>query len=551
MRAIAWLALLWALGGAPPATATEVMGPVPAEVQDLLQRGDTLRVDGREITVAPLARFYRAREFAPAWGPDGDGLRRAELTLETLGRADDHGLAASDYVSIALRRRAQPATGVEAAERELLLTDALLRYAADVRGGRIRPAAAQPDWGIPERPPPDLAAGLAAAIEGDSLQAWLAALPPPHAGYARLVEALRRYRVVADRGGWPVIPPGPPRAAGSTDDRLARLRERLRLEGDLEAGADDAEALAQAIRRFQRRHGLPADGVAGAETVRALNVPLARRTRQVAANLERWRWLPRELERRHVAVNAADATLAVIDAGRPVLASRVVVGDREHPTPVVETRIMRVVFNPPWTVPLSIAVEEFLPRLRDNPRFLADLDVVILERLQDGSGDPHGLAVDWSLVSPVRFPFRLQQRPGGGNPLGRIKLDSPNRFDVFLHDTPIPELFERADRALSHGCVRVERAREITAFVLAGQAAGRPAAMERAMETRITTTVAVARPLPVYLLYWTAFVDGEGRLQLRDDVYGRDARLAAALARRAGLVAARATGGPGARSGEP
>jgi murein L,D-transpeptidase YcbB/YkuD len=203
------------------------------------------------------------------------------------------------------------------------------------------------------------------------------------------------------------------------------------------------------------------------------------------------------------------------------------VGDELHPTPVVRAEVGAVVFNPPWTVPASIAVQEFLPRLRTNPRFLADNDIVILDRPRD----PYGLAIDWTAVPGERFPFRLQQRPGGFNPLGRMRFASPNRFDVYLHDTPLPELFQRADRALSHGCVRVERARELAALVLAGQPAGRRDALERAMGSGATSVAPVARPLPVYFLYWTAFVDDEGRLQLTDDPYDRDGPVAVALAR--------------------
>jgi murein L,D-transpeptidase YcbB/YkuD len=345
-------------------------------------------------------------------------------------------------------------------ERELLLTDALLRYAADLRAGRLRPTAVQADWGIPPPDRHDPIRELVDAIEAGTLAGWLDALPPAHEGYTRLVGALRGLHARAARGG-----PG---------------------RGDLDA-----------------------------------------QIRQVGVNLERWRWLPRALEPRRLVVNAADATLAVVEDGRVRLASRVVVGDELHPTPVVRAEVSAVVLNPTWTVPTSIVVEEFLPKLRANSRFLADNDIAILDRSQD----PYGLAIDWTTVRAERFPFRLQQRPGGWNPLGRIRFASPNRFDVYLHDTPLPELFLRADRALSHGCVRVERARELAELILAGQALARPGAFERAIATGATSVAPAARSLPVYLLYWTAFVDDEGKLQLREDPYDRDGRVAAALAR--------------------
>ena len=430
-------------------------------------------MDGQPLRAGVLREFYALAGLEPVWGPDPDGAARAALAIEALLGARDHGLTPAHYGVNALRRRSEPGTLGAAVERELVLTDAILRYAVDLRAGRLRPTAVQPDWGIPPPLHADPVRELAEAIEAGTLAGWLEALPPAHEGYVRLVAALRTLHAAAEHA-----------AAGSRP------------------GAAQADP----------------------------------RIRQVAVNLERWRWLPQRLEPRHLVVNAADATLAVVEDGRVRLVSRVVVGDELHPTPVVRAEVGAVVFNPPWTVPTSIVVDEFLPKLHASPRFLADNDIVILDRPQD----PYGLAVDWAAVSPQRFPFRLQQRPGGGNPLGRIRFASPNRFDVYLHDTPLPELFLRADRALSHGCVRVERAQELAALVLAGQAAGRLESLERAMASGVTSVVTVARPLPVYLLYRTAFVDDEGRLQLRDDPYDRDGRVAAALAR--SPVAARPTG---------
>jgi murein L,D-transpeptidase YcbB/YkuD len=495
-----------------------------------LTRREGFRVDGRMLRVDVLRRFYEPRSWAPVWGPDAEGAGRAMVALEALLGAPDHGLDPASYAVGAIRRRGSPSGSQEATERELLLTDAVLRYALDLHAGRVRPAAVQPDWGIAPPAREDPTRELAEAIETGTLAEWLDGAPPAHPGYARLVAAMRTLRAVAARGGWPAIPPGPPLAAGGRDPRLAVLRDRLVLAGDLErAETEDEAALDRAIRRAQARHALEPDGVAGADTLAALNVPVSARIRQVAANLERWRWLPRRFGPRHLVVNAADATLAVVRDGRTVLASRVVVGDELHPTPVVRSQIGAIVFNPAWTVPTSIVVEEFLPKLRANPRFFADNDLVILDRPQD----PHGLAVDWATVSAEHFPFRLQQRAGGSNPLGRLRFATPNRYDVYLHDTPLPELFQRSDRALSHGCVRVERARELAALVLAGQPEGRPGVLERALATGTTSVALVADPLPVYILYWTAFVDETGRLHFRDDVYDRDPRLLGALA---GLV---------------
>ena len=442
--------------------------PTADDVRAALDSGSAPRVDGQPLRAEVLREFYASIEFEPVWGTDPGGVARSTLAIDALRGARDHGLVPAHYGLAALRRRAEPASLAMAVQRELLLTDSLLRYAVDVRAGRLRPAAAQPDWDIAPPDREDPVRELAQAVEAGTLGAWLEGLPPTHAGYARLVTALRALHAAADRAG-----------------------------------------------------GTAADS----------------KMRQIAVNLERWRWLPRRFESRHLVVNTADATMAVIEDGKVRLASRVVVGDELHPTPVVRSELGAIVFNPTWTVPTSIVVDEFLPKLRANPRFLADNDIVILDRRED----PYGVAIDWTAVPTTRFPFRLQQRPGGWNPLGRMRFATPNRFDVYLHDTPLPELFQRDDRALSHGCVRVERARELAALVLAGQPTGRPDALTRAMAPGAPSVVTVARPLPVYLLYWTAFVDDEGRLQLVGDPYDRDARVAAGLAR-VSVVAARPDG---------
>jgi murein L,D-transpeptidase YcbB/YkuD len=460
---VAGLALIALAGLGSPAHATE--GPTAADLRAALESAHGLRVEGQPLRAPILREFYGEIGFEPVWSFDPGGVARAALALAALAGARDHGLVPAHYGVGAIRRRSDPGTLGAAIERELLMTDAVLRYAVDVRAGRLRPTAAQTDWDIPQPLRDDPVHELVEAIEAGTLAAWLEGLPPPHGGYVRLVGALRALHATAARGG-----PG--------------------------GRGVDAQI------------------------------------RQVAVNLERWRWLPRSLESRHLVVNAADATLVVVEDARVRLTSRVIVGDELHPTPVVRAEVGAVVLNPTWTVPTSMVLEEFLPKLRANPRFLADSDIMILDRPQD----PYGLAIDWTAVPAARFPFRLQQRPGGFNPLGRMRFASPNRFDVYLHDTPLPELFKREDRALSHGCVRVERARELAELVLAGQPAGRPAVLGRAMANGATSIVPVARPLPVYLLYWTAFVDEEGRLQLRDDLYDRDGRVAAALARSPGAA---------------
>ncbi len=510
---------------------------IPTALRQFLGTAEDVRIDGLALDGPGLRRFYRARGFAPAWDPDDGGAERAAALITALARAEDHGLDPGDYHLDGIRSRLAPSGERAAAESELLLTDAFLRYATHVRSGRLRPEEVEPDWGIaPARFDPGTA--LARAIEEPrTFQARLDSLPPPAEGYRRLVEALRDYRALAALGAWPVVPAGPSLEPRQRDARVPTLRRRLAAEDRVvvrAAGTDYDVELDRAVRRFQARHGLVVDGIVGSATLRELNVPAGERVRQIGLNLERWRWLPRDLAPGRIAVNAADATLQVVAEGRVVLRSRVVVGDLQHPTPVAQARLDAIILNPPWNVPASIAGAEILPLLRMNPRYLADNDIVILDRQ---ATDPFGRAVDWSAVPAQPFPFRLQQRPGPKNPLGRIKFDIPNRFDVYLHDTPARSLFARPVRTASHGCIRVERALDLAAYVLDLEPEPWNRSMlEEAIAAGRGQQIRLHRSLPVYILYWTAFVGEDGALQFREDVYGRDQRLAAALRTGAGTA---------------
>lgn len=257
----------------------------------------------------------------------------------------------------------------------------------------------------------------------------------------------------------------------------------------------------------------------------------------IAANMERWRWLPPQLEPDRIVINAADAQLQLWLGGAMVLQSRVIVGKPATPTPILRAEGAGVTVNPPWTVPQSIAAKELLPKLKKNRAYLASQDMVLL----DGpAGDPHGLSVDWRAVPAGHFPYRVRQLPGAHNALGLVKLELPNRFDVYLHDTPSRSLFGRANRALSHGCVRVEQILPLASYALAADGSAMTR-IQNAIGTGQTSYLPLARHLPVYFLYWTALAGEQGPVLL-PDIYGRDARMIAAMHRRDERIAARDTG---------
>jgi murein L,D-transpeptidase YcbB/YkuD len=329
---------------------------------------------------------------------------------------------------------------------------------------------------------------------------------------------------------------GPALREGARGPRVAALRRRLAATGDLPPGLDrDSELfdrpVADAVRRFQSRHGIEADAVVGKRTLAELNTPAARRAAQVVANLERLRWLPRQLGPRHLLVNVADYRLVLTEGGVEVDTMRVIVGRQARRTPFFAGEIASIRLNPSWTVPEKLAIEDKLPLLRRDPDLLRDQGFRVFAYRPEGLREIDPGDVDWSRVSDKHFPYLLRQDPGPQNALGRIKFQIPNRYDIYLHDTPSRGLFARAERGFSSGCIRVERALDIAERLLAGHPAWPRARIVAAIEAAETVDIALPEPMPVYLLAWTAWVDDDGALQFRDDIYGSDAAILEALAR--------------------
>lgn len=340
---------------------------------------------------------------------------------------------------------------------------------------------------------------------------------------ARVAEALARYHAIAARGGWPEVPQGEVLEPGVTDPRVPVLRRRLAASGDLATVGEGARydpTLVDAVRRFQARHGLLVDGRVGRETLAALNVPAAARVETLAINLARRRALP-DPRGLHLRVNTAAATLEAIRDGTVVLSMPVIVGAPRTPTPDLESAVTGIVFNPSWTIPHSIAVNEVLPRLRRDPGYLAANEIRILDRPED----PYGRRIDWRAVSRRAFPFTLRQAPGPRNPLGRIKFDMASPYAIYLHDTPARGLFSRTMRALSHGCIRLSRPLDLAALLSGTEASALEAEIDRG-ETRYLPVTSV----PIVVAYLTAFVDAAGEVQFRPDIYRRDRALAQAAA---------------------
>lgn len=516
---------------------------------------------------AEVGRIQADRRQAPMWAAGPALTPQAVALLVAIAAADQDGLASADYhlpeltsLLALVAPEGWPAwADAEAARRaEELLTDAFLGLGTDLARGRIEPQSLWEGWAAPADlpdPRPQLrAAALAlpdAAANPDpaaaaTVTAALAACRPGQAGYHGLRSSLAALERTAARGGWPVVPAGATLHPGARDPRLPVLRARLAAGGDLAAPGLSLAApwclqaargrdlydrtTAAAVRAFQRRHGLQDDGVVGPRTLAALNVPAADRAAQVALNLERWRWLPRDRGRRHVLVNIPAFTLALVEDGTPTLVMRAVVGRPDRPTPVTSGEMSWLVIHPGWNVPQKLAREDLLPKVAADPGYLRERGFTVYADWRPGAAQIDPAAVDWGAVAPIDLAYKFRQEPGPRNPLGRVKFLFPNPYSVYLHDTDQRSFFARESRCFSSGCVRIESPEALLRALVGGRDAATDSLALAALAEGRTLPLALDAPVPVHLVYLTAWVDETGTLQLRDDCYGYDGQLALALA---------------------
>lgn len=524
-------------GAGAPSPTSDVAEEIRVRVEAVRAAGDAgVGVDGeRLLAVRALPRFYEGRGFARAWVP---GSPAVVSLLAAIEEVIDDGLRPEDYHLEALRSALAPETGTDperSAELDLLLSDAFLVLASHLNHGRVNPESIEAEW-LALRRQTDPVPALERAAVGEDPALLLDGMRPRYARYAALRRAFAGLRAVVDAGGWRVVPAGDPLEEGSEGDRVLALRARLVGSGDLDPDppvGDPARfdaALGDAVRRFQTRHGLEPDGVVGQGTLAELVVPAAARLEQLRVNLERWRWLPDDLGNRHIEVNIAGFSVDLIDGGLPTLRLRAIVGTEYTQTPSFSGQMRYLVLAPAWNVPPSIAAREEFPAIQTDRTRLASEGFTILDRVTGEAVPPED--VDWE-ATPAELSrrYRLRQEPGPRNALGRVKFMFPNAHDVYLHDTPGRTLFSRTVRSFSHGCIRVERPLDLAAALLADRAEWTAERIAELSSRDRETTVVLATPVPVHILYWTAWVDAEtGLIHYRRDLYRRDVRVSAALA---------------------
>jgi murein L,D-transpeptidase YcbB/YkuD len=491
-----------------PAAASNTVNEAIAHRVDAIRTSGAGRIGSDTIaSTVVLPEMYERRGFQLLWGNSGavDELVRA------IRDSEQDGLDASDFhlASIERRRAERSSDPQDVADLDCLLTDALVRLAYQSRFGKVDPEQLDPDWNFTRSlRGVDPAATLLEAIDSAALHTFVSGLTPSHPFYQRLKTALATYRGIAASGGWQAIASGTTLKPGMTDERVSALRRRLATSGDLAAhaaggGEEYDDALVAAVKAFQDRHGLTADGVVGPGTLAALNVPVERRIDQIRATLERCRWVMNDLPERFVLVNVAAFRVYFAERGELTWSSRAVVGKTYTKTPIFRADMKYIVLNPTWTIPASIVRKEILPGIRRDPGYL-------------------------SRKGFKRVNGQFVQPAGPRNALGRIKLMFPNAHSVYLHDTPSKSFFNETSRTFSHGCVRVEKPVELAERVLA-HPAWSEAALERAIDTGGTRTITLENPVPVLILYWTAAVDPDGRVVFLPDVYGRDPAIIRAL----------------------
>lgn len=493
----------------------------PLPEQAFHQVGDLYYVHGRAVAFKPIHAFYRSRNYEPVWtGSDGGLNERGRQLVARFQTAAADGLNPSVYIL---------SSGGTQFAQEVAVASTLLRFAADLHAGRKSPSQIDPSLFV-SRPAPDALQVLHGASATADLEKFIDSLAPSAPAYQALRRSLGEYRNFLRDGSLPAVRSPMAIKPGYTGPDVAAIWERLRRTGDIDKGfslpGSYDNGLTNGVIAFQRRHGLTADGVIGTQTRAAMNVSIRHRIRQIEMNMERWRWMPGDLGEKHVFVNIAAFELYAVQDRMTVITMPVIVGKPFRRTPVFSDLISYLEINPDWTVPVKIAVEDLLPKIKADPAYLKTGGFDVLAR--DGTIPPPE-TIEWSRYGRKNFPFVLRQRPGPANALGRIKFMFPNSFAIYLHDTPDHSLFARGVRTFSSGCIRVSDPSALARFLMQDDPDWTIDKLKAEIEKGETKRVSLKKKVPVHLSYLTAWVSEDGTMQFRDDIYGRDATLFSAF----------------------
>ncbi len=529
---ITLLAMLFFFGSIT-AAATEI------ETTRLIRALHEQLTTGEALTIRPTPDWPRLRLIYQNYG-------HRLLWHDAAGRIGEAGSALQRYIINSTQLGLDPdlyhaqnltqpplAQARQIVRNDLLLTDGFLRLSRHLAQGQIDPGTVDPLWKIPVEHV-DSVQLLDRAVITLAPIPVLESLSPNASNYRRLLNALSAYRQIAERGGWPPLPEAPLIRPGERHDLIPLLRQRLEVPAEHEQEENNEAtfydpSLQQAVRQFQRSHGLKQDGIIGAHTRAAMNVPVEQRIAQIESNLERWRWLPQQLGDRYILVNIGGYLVQLVEHDQVKLEKHAIIGSRLRSTPSFTTRVTHLSLNPPWTVPRRIAVEDLLPEQRRDSEYLLRKNIQIQRREGEVWVIQDPAMINWGEYNKYNFPFQLRQSPGDGNSLGRIKFHMPNPYDIYLHDTPAQGLFGYPVRDFSSGCVRVQDIRGFVLELLAGTDLETATAFTHQLESRESSYFRLPQPIEVYLVYFTTWVDGSGDVQFRPDIYNLDRPLIMSL----------------------
>jgi murein L,D-transpeptidase YcbB/YkuD len=529
-----FISILWAMTAFSPVAAQQdpVAEALIARMDELQSSGD-LEISGADIAAREiLPAVYSNREFQPMWANE----TRVQELIALIQTAPQDGLETSDYfldqLQSQLAKAQSSAAPMDQADRDILLTESLNRFSYHQLFGKVNATALDANINFTRT-------FLDGRVVVEAIPEIIASPVPlqeqleqaVHRGpfYRTLQKHLANYRQIAASGGWPEVPAGETLHKGDNDPRVAAMRARLIVTGDLPAGSDTSstifdDALETAVMSFQRRHELGTDGIVGKNSYAAMNIPVETRIDQIRLSLERLRWVRGERAERFIAVNIAGFRVFFVNDEGIIWISRAMVGKTYRQTPVFRGTLSYMEVNPTWTVPPTILRNDTLPAIKRDPGYLKSKNMSVIDR-NGRKVDP--ATIDWQSYSRG-LPYSIRQEPGPKNALGEIKFIFPNEHFIFLHDTPSRSLFAQPDRAFSSGCIRVEHPFELAEQIMNESAKWDQAALEQIRDSRTTRRINTPR-LPVLILYLTASLQTDGQPRFLKDVYSRDGALLAAL----------------------
>ena len=474
-----------------------------------------------------LASFYKNNKFSPIWYKNGFNESALEL-MEIIRDIEREGLFPASYRYEYLNKNLfKDDLDIEdKALTEIILSNSYLLLASHFTNGLLSPETYEKNW-LDIKNTINISQFLANAKNKERIRDSLYSLLPQTENYKKMRAHYNRYKKIKDNGGFQDIDIGRVVEKGMRGYDIKQIKIRLQQTDDFDGEVNIRfdKKLHEAVTNFQKRHGLTPDGIVGKETKIALNKDIDKRVKMISINMERLRWLPQKLGETYIFVNIADYKLNVVEKQKNIMNMKVIVGKEQRSTPVFSDEITYLVINPAWNLPKSIAVEDKLPLIKENINYLSNNNYKVLKISEGKFEEADPKKINWEELDKDNFNYYLKQEPGPNNALGRIKFMFPNKYSVYLHDTPQKELFEKTERSFSSGCIRLEEPFKLAEYILKKNNMWKPKKIEKILTSEEETKIDLTEKIPIHIIYMTAWVNDEGQLQFRDDIYSRDKNL--------------------------